>query len=69
MHDNQVRYLMAMAIFRKMKKDGLITAKEYADLDTMMLQRYGLSSRSLLSDKRLIIPRTRGNMRHCKEVA
>ena len=69
LNDNQMRYLAAMAVFRQMRNTGLITGKEYADIDTTMLQKYGLSLCSILSDTRLITSQTRGNMTHYKEVA
>ena len=69
LNDNQTRYLAAMAVFRQMRNTGLITGKEYADIDTTMLQKYGLSLCSILSDTRLITSQTRGNMPHYKEVA
>lgn len=34
LNDNQTRYLAAMAVFRQMRNNGLITGKEYADIDT-----------------------------------
>ena len=64
LNDNQTRYLAAMAVFRQMRSNGLITGKEYADIDTTMLHKYGLSLCSILSDTRLITSQTRGNMPH-----
>ena len=69
MNDNQTQYLLTCSILRQMKNAGIITAKEYADLDTRLLQKYGLSLCSILSDTRLITSQTRGNMPHYKEVA
>ena len=43
MTENQTQYLLACSILRQMKNAGLITAKEYADLDTKLLQKFGLS--------------------------
>ena len=54
MTENQTQYLLTCSILRQMKNAGLITAKEYADLDTRLLQKYGLSLCSILSDTRLI---------------
>lgn len=54
MTENQTQYLLTCSILRQMKNAGLITAKEYADLDTRLLQEYGLSLCSILSDTRLI---------------
>lgn len=54
MTENQTQYLLTCSILRQMKNSGLITSKEYADLDTRLLQKYGLSLCSILSDTRLI---------------
>ncbi|MGM9600404.1 MAG: SHOCT domain-containing protein [Faecousia sp.] len=54
MTENQTQYLLTCSILRQMRNAGLITAKEYADLDTKLLQMYGLSLCSILSDTRLI---------------
>jgi len=69
LNENHIHYLETMSVIRQMWKTRLITDKEYAELDTIMLQKYDLSLCSILSDNRLISPNTRGNMSHCKEVA
>lgn len=69
LNENQTRYLAAMSVIRRMRDTGLITGKEYTEIDTTMLQKYGLSLCSILSDTRLITSRSRGNMPHYKEVA
>ena len=66
---NVLLYRTTMAAFKTMLKEGLISEEEYADIDTTMLQKYGLSLCSILSDTRLITSQTRGNMPHYKEVA
>ena len=35
---------MAMSIAKSMLNEGVITEKEYAIIDTMMTEKYGLSS-------------------------
>lgn len=37
-------YRTAMSIVKSMLNEGVITAKEYAIIDTMMAEKYGLSS-------------------------
>ena len=64
-----IAYRRAMSLAKSMLCQGIITEKEYADIDTTMLHKYGLSLCSILSDTRLITSQTRGNMPHYKEVA
>ena len=40
-------YQMAMALARSMRSKGLISAKEYAKIDTIIAEKYGISSCSL----------------------
>ena len=40
-------YQMAMALARSMRSKGLITAKEYAKIDTIIAEKYGISSCSI----------------------
>lgn len=49
-------YHAAMAIAKKMLATDLITRKDYADIDTIMLQKYGISSCSIFRDMNLITP-------------
>lgn len=37
-------YRMVMSLVKSMLVEGIITAKEYAIIDTMMTEKYGLSS-------------------------
>ena len=57
-------YMSAMAQARQMMRQGLITRREYADIDTIMLQKYGLSSVSLFRDIDLIFAGGGANMSH-----
>ena len=40
-------YQMAMAFARSMRSKGLISAKEYAKIDTIIAEKYGISSCSI----------------------
>lgn len=37
-------YRMAMSVVKSMLKQGIITAEEYAIIDTIMAKKYGVSS-------------------------
>lgn len=39
-----VSYRMAMSLAKSMLNQGVITAKEYAEIDTIMAKKYGISS-------------------------
>jgi len=40
-------YQMVMALARSMRSKGLISAKEYAKIDTIIAEKYGISSCSI----------------------
>ena len=40
MSQNELTYLVTMKLFQKMLKSGLITAEEYAVIDTKMRAKY-----------------------------
>ena len=40
-------YQMAMALARSMRSKGIISAKEYAKIDTIIAKKYGISSGSI----------------------
>ena len=40
---NVLLYRTTMASFRKMLKEGLISKEEYADIDTIIAEKYSLS--------------------------
>ena len=42
-----VAYPMAMARARRKRAKGLISAKEYANIDTIIANKYGISSCSI----------------------
>ena len=47
---------------------GILTPKDYATIDTIMAEKYGISSCSLYRGIDLIYGEFRGNMSHYKEV-
>ena len=47
--------------------DGIITAKDYEEIDTILLQKYNLQLSSLYRDRDLIIAAVEGNIPHYKE--
>ena len=61
-------YKSAMAQARLMLSKGLITKDEYAIIDTMMAEKYGLCSCSLFRENDLLYSSIRGNMSHYEEV-
>lgn len=61
-------YKSAMAQARLMLSREIISAEEYAKIDTMMAEKYGLCSCSLFRENDLPCGGTRGNMSHYKEV-
>ena len=61
-------YKSAMAQAGLMLSKGIITAEEYAIIDTMMAGKYGLCSCSLFRENNLLYNGFRGNMSHYEEV-
>jgi hypothetical protein len=51
-----------------MLSEGIITEAEYVIIDTMMAEKYGLSSCSLFRDNDLLYSSIRGNMSHYEGV-
>lgn len=48
MRRNFLDYYAAMAVARSMLKKGIITEKEYADIDTIIAKKHGISLCSIL---------------------
>lgn len=67
-HSQQLGYKSAMAQARRMLSAGIINEAEYAIIDTMMAEKYGLSLCSLFRDNDLLYSSIRGNMSHYEEV-
>ena len=61
-------YKSAMAQAGLMLSKGIIDADEYAIIDTMMADKYGLCSCSLFRENDLLYKGFRGNMSHYEEV-
>jgi len=68
MNDLVLGYKSAMAQARRMLSASIITEAEYAIIDTMMAEKYGLSSCSLFRENDLLHSSIRGNMSHYEEV-
>ena len=56
------RYISAMAQAKVLLNKGIISKKEYADFDTIMTNKYGISLCSLFRPIDLIYPPFRANM-------
>ena len=67
-YDALTKYKSAMAQARIMLSKGLITAEEYAIIDTNMCERYCVDLDSLYRDNDLIITDIYGNISLNKEV-
>ncbi|MFA7175028.1 MAG: SHOCT domain-containing protein [Kiritimatiellia bacterium] len=68
MNDLVLGYKSAMAQARRMLSASIITEAEYAIIDTMMAEKYGLSSCSLFRENDLLHSSIRGNMSHYEGV-
>lgn len=67
MNKNVFSYCSAMAQARRLMCDGIITVKDYEEIDTILLQKYNLQLSSLYRDRDLIIAAVEGNIPHYKE--
>ena len=65
---NLERYLVSMLQAKQMLSMGILTPKDYATIDTIMTEKYGISSCSLYRGIDLIYDGFRGNISQCKEV-
>ena len=61
-------YLASMLQAKRMLSMGIITPEDYATIDTMQREKFGISSCSLYRGIDLIYDGFRGNMTHYKEV-
>ena len=61
-------YLASMLQAKQMVLMGILTPKDYAAIDTIMNEKYGISSCSLYRGIDLIYDGFRGNISQCKEV-
>lgn len=62
--DSLLGYKSAMAQAGLMLSRGIITADEYVTIDTIMAQKYGLSSCSVFRENDLLYRSAGGNMSH-----
>lgn len=61
-------YLASMLQAKQMLLMGILTPEDYAAIDTIMNEKYGISSCSLYRGIDLIYSGFRGNMSHYEEV-
>lgn len=62
------QYLASMLQAKQMLSMGILTPEDYATIDTIMAEKYGISSCSLYRGIDLLYGEFRGNMSHYKEV-
>ena len=62
------RYLASMLQAKRMMSMGILTPEDYAIIDTMQREKFGISSCSLYRGIDLIYSGFRGNMSHYEEV-
>lgn len=62
LNEKVIGYRRAMAMFKAMLSEGVITPEEYAIIDTMMVKKYGLSSCSIFRENDWINADYDGNM-------
>ena len=63
------RYLASMLQAKRMLTMGILTPEDYAIIDTITAEKYGISSCSLYRGIDLLYDGFRGNMSHYKEVS
>ena len=54
------RYKTAMSIFKNWLATGVISATDLLEIDTILAQKYGLSSRSIFLENDLLCKENRG---------
>ena len=68
MYKQITSYYSAMVQAKQMLSRSLISAREYATIDAMLLAKYGISSDSIFRDIDLLCEEVRVNMSHHKGV-
>ena len=58
--DAILRYKAAMSIFNYWRSTGVISATDLLEIDTILAQKYGLSSRSIFLENDLLCKENRG---------
>lgn len=66
-HANLERYLASMLQAKRMLIQGIITTDDYNRIDTIIAEKYGISSCSIYRGFDLIYNAINGNMSHGKE--
>ena len=64
MSENTKLYISAMSFARALLRKGLLTEKEYCEIDTIFREKYRPNSGTLLSEYDLIILENRGIYDH-----
>jgi len=59
-----IAYRTSMSLAASLLSDGVITEREYSQIDRIIAKRYGLNLASICCRIPLIDPENRGNMRH-----
>ena len=59
-----VAYRASMSLAASLLSDGVITEKEYGQIDRIIAKRHGLDLSTICCRNPLIDPENRGNMRH-----
>ena len=67
-HDCVLGYKSAMAQARRMLTEAIITEDEYAKIDTILADKYGLSSCSIFRENDLLYSSIRGNISYYEGV-
>ena len=68
MYKQITSYYSAIFQAKQMLSRGLISAREYATIDGILLAKYGISSNSIFRDMDLLCEEVRVNMLHHKGV-
>jgi hypothetical protein len=58
-----LRYKTSMAVFKEWLAEGVISESDLLAIDTMLAQKYGLSSRSIFLENDLLCKENRANIR------
>ena len=58
--DAILRYKAAMVVFKNWLATGVISATDLLEIDTILAQKYGLSSRSIFLENDLLCKENRG---------
>lgn len=57
-----LRYKASMAVFKRWLAQGVITEDDLKEIDTMLAQKYGLSSCSIFLENDLLYKENRANI-------